>query len=91
VNGLHHARLHRLPRDVHSRSAPLGVIDLESDRLASLKLSNELLSPNSGRLGRTPDADENSREGRMQDALWALATGASLRWPVIGYTEDLDR
>jgi len=69
------------------------VIDLESDRLASLRLSDEVLFTErqvvfEERRLRT----ESSPEGRVQEALWGLAYRAHpYRWPVIGYSEDLNR
>jgi len=69
------------------------VIDLESDRLASLKINQEALFTErqvvfEERRLRT----ENSPDGRMQEALWGLAYKAHpYRWPVIGYSEDLSR
>lgn len=69
------------------------VIDMESDRLANLKLTEEALRTEKQvvfeeRRLRT----ENSPGGRMQEALWSLAYRRHpYRWPVIGYPEDLLR
>ncbi|MBC7387485.1 MAG: insulinase family protein [Cryobacterium sp.] len=68
-------------------------IDLESDRLMNLKVDNEALFTErqvvfEERRMRT----ENSPEGRMQEAIWALLFRSHpYRWPVIGYEEDLKR
>lgn len=67
------------------------VIEMEADRMAHLKLTEELLQSErmvvfEERRLRT----DNSSEGRMQEALWNLAYRAHpYRWPVIGYPEDL--
>lgn len=67
------------------------VIELESDRLAHLKVSEELLKTEAmvvleERKLRT----ENSPEGKIQEALWGLAFSVHPYGnPVIGYPEDL--
>lgn len=69
------------------------VIDMESDRLANLTLSDEVLNSERNvvfeeRKMRT----DNSPDGRMQEALWQLAYQFHpYRWPVIGYPQDLVR
>ncbi len=68
-------------------------IEMEADRLANLKIDPELLFTErqvvmEERRLRT----ENSPEGRMQEAIWALLFKSHpYRWPVIGYDEDLKR
>ncbi len=69
------------------------VIELEADRLSSLNLNDLVLFTEKQvvmeeRRLRT----ENSPDGRMQEALWALSYKSHpYRWPVIGYPEDLNR
>lgn len=69
------------------------VIELEADRLSSLNLNDMVLFTEKQvvmeeRRLRT----ENSPDGRMQEALWALSFRSHpYRWPVIGYAEDLNR
>ncbi|MEK6577971.1 MAG: pitrilysin family protein, partial [Bdellovibrionota bacterium] len=67
------------------------VIDMESDRMAHLKLDEEVL--NSERMVVFEERKmrtDNSPEGKMQEALWALAYHRHpYRWPVIGYPQDL--
>lgn len=68
-------------------------IEMEADRLANLKIDSDLLFTErqvvmEERRLRT----ENSPEGRMQEAIWALLFKSHpYRWPVIGYEEDLRR
>ncbi len=67
------------------------VIELESDRLTGLVLTEALLATErevvfEERRLRT----ENSPVGRMQEALWQLAYSSHpYQWPTIGYVEDL--
>jgi zinc protease len=69
------------------------VIELESDRLTNLALTEGLLNTErqvvmEERRLRT----ENSPTGRMQEALWQIAYSKHpYQWPVIGYAEDLNR
>jgi len=69
------------------------VIDMESDRMANLTLSDQVLQTErlvvfEERRMRT----ENTPEGRMQEALWRLSYRVHpYQWPVIGYPEDLLR
>jgi zinc protease len=69
------------------------VIDMESDRMANLTLSDQVLNTErmvvfEERRMRT----ENTPEGRMQEELWRLAYRVHpYQWPVIGYPEDLLR
>lgn len=69
------------------------VIQLESDRIANLRIDDELLFTErevvmEERRLRT----ENSPEGRMQEAIWSLVFKSHpYRSPVIGYEEDLKR
>lgn len=69
------------------------VIDLESDRLATLKLTDEVLFTERQVVYEERRLRmENSPDGRMQEALWGLSFRAHpYRWPVIGYAEDLAR
>ncbi len=69
------------------------VIELESDRLASLKINQEaLMTERQVVFEERRMRSENSPDGRMQEALWALAYKSHpYRWPVIGYAEDLGR
>jgi len=66
-------------------------IELESDRLANLKIDSEALYIErqvvfEERRLRT----ENSPDGRMQEAVWSLVFKSHpYRAPVIGYEEDL--
>ncbi|MEK6705492.1 MAG: pitrilysin family protein, partial [Bdellovibrionota bacterium] len=67
------------------------VMDMESDRMANLKIDEEALKSErmvvfEERRLRT----ENAPEGKMQEALWLLAFRYhSYRWPVIGTPADL--
>ena len=67
------------------------VIDMESDRLANLKLDDDVLNTErqvvlEERRLRT----DNSPGGRIQEALWELAYQRHpYQWPVIGYPQDL--
>jgi zinc protease len=69
------------------------VIDMESDRMENLTLSDQVLATErmvvfEERKMRT----ENTPEGKMQEALWKLAYNIHpYQWPVIGYPEDLLR
>jgi zinc protease len=69
------------------------VIDMESDRMANLTLSDQVLNTErmvvfEERRMRT----ENTPEGKMQEALWHLSfRNHPYQWPVIGYPEDLLR
>ena len=69
------------------------VIDMESDRMANLTLSDEVLNTErmvvfEERRMRT----DNTPEGRMQEEIWKLAYRRHpYQWPVIGYPEDLLR
>jgi zinc protease len=68
-------------------------IEMEADRLANLKIDDELLATErqvvmEERRLRT----ENSPDGRIQEAIWSLVFKSHpYRWPVIGYAEDLRR
>lgn len=67
------------------------VIEMESDRMANLKLDDDVLASErmvvfEERRLRT----DNSPEGKMQEALWQLAFHRHpYQWPVIGYPQDL--
>jgi len=67
------------------------VIDMESDRMANLVLNEDVLKSErmvvfEERRLRT----ENSPEGQMQEALWALSYRRHpYHWPVIGIPQDL--
>lgn len=67
------------------------VIDMESDRMRNLELTDEVLATERAvvfeeRRMRT----DNAPDGRMQEALWQLAYRRHpYRWPVIGYPQDL--
>lgn len=69
------------------------VIDMESDRMANLTLSDQVLNTErmvvfEERRMRT----ESTPEGKMQEALWRLSYHRHpYQWPVIGYPEDLLR
>lgn len=67
------------------------VIDMESDRMANLKLDGEVL--NTERLVVFEERKmrtDNSPDGRMQEALWGLAYQEHpYHWPVVGYPQDL--
>ncbi len=67
------------------------VIDMESDRLGNLVVTKEVLD--SERLVVLEERgmrNENSPEGKMQEALWQLAYHSHpYGWPVIGYPQDL--
>ncbi len=66
-------------------------IDMESDRMANLTVSDEILNIEKAvvfeeRKMRT----DNLPEGRMQEALWQMAFHSHpYQWPVIGYPQDL--
>ena len=66
-------------------------IDMESDRMVNLKLDDDVL--NSERLVVLEERrlrSENVPEGKIQEALWALAYHTHpYMWPVIGYPQDL--
>jgi zinc protease len=67
------------------------VIDMESDRMANLTLSEDVLNTERAvvfeeRRMRT----DNEPEGKIQEALWQLAYHFHpYQWPVIGYPQDL--
>jgi zinc protease len=67
------------------------VVDMEADRMQNLLLTQEVLDTERSvvfeeRRMRT----DNAPEGKMQEALWALAYRRHpYHWPVIGYPEDL--
>lgn len=67
------------------------VIDMESDRMANLILTDDVLNTERSvvfeeRRLRT----DNTPEGRMQEALWQLAFRFHpYQWPVIGFPQDL--
>ncbi|MCM2323482.1 MAG: insulinase family protein [Oligoflexia bacterium] len=67
------------------------VIDMESDRMRNLALTEEVLESEKRvvfeeRRLRT----DNTPDGRMEEAIWALAYERHpYRWPVIGYPGDL--
>jgi zinc protease len=67
------------------------VVDMESDRMANLTLTDEVLGTERAvvfeeRRMRT----DNAPEGKMQEALWQLAYRVHpYQWPVIGYPQDL--
>ena len=67
------------------------VADMESDRLAHLKLDEEIVNTErqvvlEERRLRT----DNSPAGKMQEALWQLAYHRHpYQWPVIGYPQDV--
>lgn len=67
------------------------VIDMESDRMQNLILTDEVLNTERAvvfeeRRMRT----DNAPEGRMQEALWQLAYRFHpYQWPVIGFPQDL--
>jgi zinc protease len=67
------------------------VIDMESDRMANLKLDSETI--NSERMVVLEERKlrtENTPDGKMQEAIWALAFKRHpYSWPVIGYPQDL--
>lgn len=67
------------------------VVEMEADRLANLKLDEEVL--NSERMVVFEERrmrTDNSADGRVQEALWKLAyRHHPYQWPVIGYPEDL--
>lgn len=69
------------------------VIQLESDRLANLKIDAETLyTERQVVFEERRLRSENSPEGRMQEAMWSLVFKSHpYRWPVIGYEEDLKR
>lgn len=69
------------------------VIELESDRLSSLRLDDETLYTERNVVYEERKLrSENSPEGRIQEKLWQLAYRSHpYRWPVIGYEEDLGR
>jgi zinc protease len=67
------------------------VIDMESDRMANLKLNDDVL--NSERMVVLEERrmrSDNSPEGKMDEALWHLAFHVHpYQWPVIGYPQDV--
>jgi len=67
------------------------VIDMESDRMANLTLTDEVL--NSERMVVFEERrlrTDNSPDGRIQEALWQEAYHYHpYQWPVIGYPQDL--
>jgi zinc protease len=67
------------------------VIEMESDRMANLKLNDENL--NSERLVVLEERrlrTDNTPEGKMDEAIWALAYQTHpYHWPVIGYPQDV--
>lgn len=67
------------------------VIDMESDRMANLKLDAAVL--NGERMVVLEERKlrtDNSPDGRIQEALWSLAYHSHpYSWPVIGYPQDL--
>ncbi|MGZ3687988.1 MAG: M16 family metallopeptidase [Bdellovibrionota bacterium] len=67
------------------------VIDMESDRMANLTLSDEVLgSERMVVLEERRLRTENSPDGKMQEALWGLSFSRHpYNWPVIGYPQDL--
>lgn len=69
------------------------VIQLESDRLSGLQLTDEVLYTEKQVVSEERRLrSENSPDGRMQEALWELAFKSHpYRSPVIGYPEDLNR
>ena len=69
------------------------VIELEADRLSGLQLNDEVLYIEKQVVAEERRLrTENSPDGRMQEALWGLSYRAHpYRWPVIGYSEDLNR
>ncbi|RYZ71728.1 MAG: insulinase family protein [Proteobacteria bacterium] len=69
------------------------VIELEADRLSGLNLTDLVLYTEKQVVAEERRLrTENSPDGRMQEALWALAYKSHpYRWPVIGYSEDMNR
>jgi zinc protease len=67
------------------------VIDMESDRMANLILTDEVLElEKSVVFEERRLRSDNSPEGKMQEALWQLAYRRHpYQWPVIGYPQDL--
>jgi zinc protease len=67
------------------------VIDLDSDRMASLALAPEYLSSEMGVVMEERRLSiDNSVEGRMYEEMMALAYKAHpYRWPVLGWMSDL--
>ncbi len=67
------------------------VIDMESDRMSNLKLDSETI--NGERMVVLEERKlrtENTPDGKMQEAIWALAFRRHpYSWPVIGYPQDL--
>jgi predicted Zn-dependent peptidase len=67
------------------------VIDMESDRMANLTLTDDVL--NSERMVVFEERrlrTDNSPDGRIQEALWQEAYHVHpYQWPVIGYPQDL--
>ena len=67
------------------------VIDMESDRMANLKLDDDVL--NSERMVVLEERKlrtDNTPDGKMQEALWAMAFHHHpYSWPVIGYPQDV--
>lgn len=68
-------------------------IDMESDRLAHLALTEEMVdSEKMVVLEERRLRTDNTPEGKMQEAIWRLAFHYHpYQWPVIGYPEDLVR
>lgn len=67
------------------------VIDMESDRMVNLSLTDELLmTERKVVLEERRLRTENSPGGKVEEALWQLAYREHpYSWPVIGYPEDL--
>lgn len=67
------------------------VIELESDRMSHLQLTQNILdTERQVVLEERRQRTENSPEGKMQEALWQLAYQKHpYQWPVIGYASDL--
>jgi predicted Zn-dependent peptidase len=67
------------------------VVDMESDRLENLVVTSEMLD--NERLVVLEERrmrNENSPEGKIQEALWQLSyRNHPYGWPVIGYPQDL--
>jgi zinc protease len=69
------------------------VVDMESDRLANLKLDDEVLrTERQVVLEERRLRTDNSPAGKIQEALWGLAFHRHpYQWPVIGYPQDVLR
>jgi zinc protease len=67
------------------------VIDMESDRMANLKLDDEVVgSERMVVLEERKLRTDNTPDGQIQEALWGLAFKRHpYSWPVIGYPQDL--